>query len=57
MGTTLVAASSMMESIDSQKITKTEKAKLVGKNWLLKQKKPVLILLCLTAMDIYTMEE
>ena len=38
MGTTLVAASSMMESIDSQKITKTEKAKLVGKELAIKAK-------------------
>ncbi len=37
-GTTLVAASSMIEAIDIQKITKIEKAKLVGKELAIKAK-------------------
>jgi len=37
-GTTIVAASSAISSIDSQKVTKIEKAKLVGKELALKAK-------------------
>lgn len=37
-GTTLVSASSMVETIENQKITKIEKAKLVGKELAIKAK-------------------
>jgi large subunit ribosomal protein L18 len=37
-GTTLVSASSMLETIENQKITKIEKAKLVGKELATKAK-------------------